>query len=270
MKKKPLQTVSVLILAILAVLIGGLSGCGQVLATNTIPVPGAPEIGESGADMCITFENGKAKAIYNVNPDYMTLTEPSPGKYVLSIKLNPNPGSPTLDRYLGVMFSIYNDGNPTGYSLNIGDSRTNNGWSGDAGTQSHDAELQVQNNSFTVFGSDYMPGSKQLTLPADGDSDPKAQENFFKSGKRTRIRINHNKVSWWFGSESESQAKVLTSPYLFNLNDSADAEGSSQPEIHIGLNRTIYSASRSGSGITTVYIYLEQRVPSTPGPTPIP
>lgn len=40
-------------------------------------------------------------------------------------------------------FKISYDGAPTGLTVNIGDSSTNNGGSGDGGTQSNDAEMQI-------------------------------------------------------------------------------------------------------------------------------
>lgn len=59
-------------------------------------------------------------------------------------------------------FTVVYGSTPTGWHVNIGDSSTNNGGGGDAGTQSNDAEMEVQGQVLSVFGRDATPGSKLL------------------------------------------------------------------------------------------------------------
>jgi hypothetical protein len=61
------------------------------------------------------------------------------------------------DKYKQVNFVVEYEGTPEGYSLNIGDSPTNDGWSGDAGSASC-AELQVGAQTLRVYGKAYAPG----------------------------------------------------------------------------------------------------------------
>ena len=44
--------------------------------------------------------------------------------------------------------------NPDGYWLHLGNSRTNNGWSGDSGQTSNDSEAQLRKSALEVFRSD--------------------------------------------------------------------------------------------------------------------
>jgi len=61
------------------------------------------------------------------------------------------------DKYKQANFVVEYEGIPEGYSLNIGDSPTNDGWSGDAGTASC-AELQIGTQTLKVYGKAYGPG----------------------------------------------------------------------------------------------------------------
>ena len=66
------------------------------------------------------------------------------------IELNLDPG-------LGcgcVVFRIVFEGEPTGHSVNIGDSPTNDGHGGDAFSTLFDAELMLQGDDLTAFGSE--------------------------------------------------------------------------------------------------------------------
>lgn len=281
-KKKSIIKFGVSIAIIMVMLFSVITGCD--LQVNDIPetlrTPFNAVEGESGAEMCITFdENGAAKAISGIKSAYMNLSEPSPGKYVLEVNLNPGNGK---HRYRSVMFSIYNDGNPSGYSINIGDSATCNGFGGDAGTQSNDAELQVHNNTFQVFGNDaytrsseYDGKTRAMNLYSnDGDSNPKATYDFLTNSTSTprRIRIANNSVGWWEGLsfQAETYMEWLYNPYLFSLDSSYDSEGPRNETIYAAFNRSIYSSSRTGTGITTVYVYLENLDYPTPAPTKAP
>ena len=71
--------------------------------------------------------------------------------------------SVTLASNKRAIFNVTYGQAPTGWTVNIGDSPTNNGASGDAATQSRDAEMQIRDQSMAVFGNDHTVGSKTLT-----------------------------------------------------------------------------------------------------------
>ncbi|KAH9495527.1 hypothetical protein Btru_013507 [Bulinus truncatus] len=55
---------------------------------------------------------------------------------------------------------------PTGFTFNLGDSSTNNGFAGDASTQSRDAELQLLNGRLDGFRSDFGGSGPAFNLTA--------------------------------------------------------------------------------------------------------
>lgn len=55
---------------------------------------------------------------------------------------------------------------PTGYWFNLGNSRTNNGWSGDGSTNSNDSEANAFNGGMYVFRSDLGGSGGAMSTPA--------------------------------------------------------------------------------------------------------
>lgn len=253
--------VKVMGMALIAVLV--MAGCSQIVTST--PVENAPmvEEGYSPEDGTLAAvldidANGEivGKQIYG-GSDYVSISEPATGKYVVTVNLRPSGKTP----YSAAMFSIYNDGNPTGYSINIADSRTCNGWGGDAGTQTHDSELQVQDNKLMIFQSD-LGGRQSIELPADGDSDPKSTSNFLSSSTNRRIEIDNHRVSWWTGTGTQDPKNFTSVAHenIFALDGQDDAEGPENYTIYAAFNRTAGSAYRTGTGITRVYVYTKYPV----------
>lgn len=256
------------IVLVLAVLVAAVIGCSPFIGPEVVVEAGTQIPVEEGMEgetpaLCLQFDNsGKllTKGISTAFSKHVTVTEPSAGKYVLTINLRPT----GEQAYTSAMFSIYNDGNPSGYSINIADSATCNGWGGDAGTQTHDSELQVQNNKMMIFQSD-LGGRTSIELPADSDSEANAVHNFLPGGTNRRIEIGNNRVSWWTGSSYlPSETVSVGHKNIFALDGQNDPEGPENYTIYAAFNRTVYSASRSGSGITTVYVYLKNVVQPAP------
>ncbi|MEZ4581018.1 MAG: hypothetical protein R3A10_05105 [Caldilineaceae bacterium] len=79
----------------------------------------------------------------------------------MRITLNPAAG------FTRARFEIRYDQAAVGYSVNIGDSISNDGDGGDARDQSNDAELQILDNTVSVFASDYLVESRQDRLLAE-------------------------------------------------------------------------------------------------------
>ncbi|WP_197046531.1 hypothetical protein, partial [Planktothrix paucivesiculata] len=85
----------------------------------------------------------------------------------LKINLGPASSNP----YDVAEFEVQYDGVPTGITVNIGDSSTNNGFGGDGATQSNDAELNIGGvigssniyNDLFIWAHDGAP-SPQLEL----------------------------------------------------------------------------------------------------------
>ena len=56
--------------------------------------------------------------------------------------------------------------NPTGYWFNLGNSRTNNGWSGDSSTNTNDSEAQGYNTGMFLYASDFGGSAGLMSTPA--------------------------------------------------------------------------------------------------------
>jgi hypothetical protein len=124
----------------------------------------------------------------------------------------------------------------TNWTVNIGDSATNNGGSGDAATQSNDAEAQILGDVLTVFGKDGTFPPNILTV-----------SNVVANGRTIVFEIRNNYFAW--------DGNELRSDRLYALAGQADTEGSVNYDVYAAFNRVI-SGSRQGSGVRWVLIEL--------------
>lgn len=156
---------------------------------------------------------------------------------VLELRLDGNP-------YRAARFRVeYAPGEPRAWTLNLGDSISNNGYGGDAGTQSRDCELQVAGDTLAIYGSDAMGGQERLL---------KQVPHFIQGGQTVEFVVGNEHLSWSNSQGSDS----MNSPYLFALAGQTDQEGEPNHTIYAAFNRTISDDSRSGSGATAVTIEL--------------
>ncbi len=140
----------------------------------------------------------------------------------------------------GVQFDLTAN-NPQGYWFHLADSPTCNGWGGDGGQFSNDAEIQLLNTTLSLFGTD---GNNGADL---GDSNPFVPA----SGLSTR--------SIWVADEvvqSFDPCYTVNSPYALRLN-APDPEGAPDALWYVGLNG-VYSgeSDRRGSGLTKVHLCI--------------
>jgi hypothetical protein len=152
--------------------------------------------------------------------------------------------NPALNGFRRARFTITYNGNPTNWTVNIGDSSTNNGGGGDSATQSNDAEVQVLNTTMTALGRDGTPAPKNLVDVV----------NFVANGRTVILEASDNFLGW----SSLGGAGTLNSIFLYALNGQADSEGPVNHDIYAAFNRVIFDPSnaRTGSGVGTVVIDL--------------
>ena len=155
---------------------------------------------------------------------------------LLRITLNPAGG------FTRARFEIRYDGPAVGYSVNIGDSISNNGDGGDDRDQSNDAELQILDNTVSVFASDYLVESHQERLLA-------AWRGGIAIGPSTYVfEIADGMVRFEEFGDVES-------PYLFALDGQSDREGPVNFDIYAAFNRNI-TGERLGIGVRNVTVTL--------------
>lgn len=137
---------------------------------------------------------------------------------------------------------------PSGWTVNIGDSVSNDGYGGDAGTQSNDAEMQIANAGMAVFGNDYnTPPGAQI---ARGNV-----PNLVSKGSRIELEISNENLAW---NNNKGRQNSLNSPYLYATASQADATGSVNSNIYASFNRVISGRSdRLGSGVRKVTILID-------------
>ncbi len=131
------------------------------------------------------------------------------------------------------------EGVPEGYTLNVGDSPTNDGWSGDAGTAAC-AELQVGAQTMKVWGKPYgstpachVFGTQNYVLE-DGSLKVVVRDKFVSVGQP------------YF---------PMQDPELYQLPDASSKDGSA---IYAAFNSVIRERSdRFGKGLRRVMITLQ-------------
>lgn len=135
------------------------------------------------------------------------------------------------------------EGLPKAWTLNVGDSPTNDGFAGDAGTTDNDAEMWILDESMSVANNGSNPDN------------PLFKQDLSLTNSSMKFVVKNQLFSWGqpFG--------VLQSPaskQLFALPDTANAaEGSN---IYAGLNRVIFNApanGRRGCGLRRFLVILQ-------------
>lgn len=162
---------------------------------------------------------------------------------------------------------------PTGWAMHVADSPTCNGYGGDAATSDHDAEgylfaQQGNPSEWVEFFSAYdMSRGVPGTYVKDEDAFPGACDwvrmTFFHN------RVTPNSCFYYSSSASSTTVKSLhgaklgypacgasTSTQRSIECDWEDSGLADKENWYVGLNRTVGSASRSGTGVQFAYVVL--------------
>lgn len=126
------------------------------------------------------------------------------------------------------------------WSFNLGDSPSNNGWGGDGGDFSNDAELEIVNGKLDVFGSDDLSGEAKILL--------RGRDLGIRPGRTVHFEIANGEVR-------ADKDVHLKHPALFALDGQPDREGPVNYDLFIGVNRVV-AGGRFGSGVAAVKVRL--------------
>ena len=196
-------------------------------------------VGNTFADSCeIDLENNTHNC-QNI-PAIRFIDGPTGNKVVICISLNPG-----TTRFTEAAFTVEYKKKAVGWTLNIGDSISNNGFAGDAADQSNDAEAQILDQVLSVYGSDYTASDARLLL--------KSSPVVGGKGASIKLTVRNQYLSW----SSNGQNSELSSQYLYALNGQRDDEGPVNYDIYAAFNRTIAPAGRNGSGVRKVTVELK-------------
>lgn len=134
-----------------------------------------------------------------------------------------------------------------GFSFDIADSPTVNGWGGDAGTTTKGAEVHGHGKNFYIFTNDF-PGHQRYTI--NGHLTVESKPNVI--GDHMTIYISHERVEV---TNYRGYQAVYDSRYLFQLSGRRIASPpSTATDIWLSMNRVIQGTYRSGTGLCWVAI----------------
>ncbi len=159
---------------------------------------------------------------------------PTGGMTVMKLTLNP-----ATTGFSRATFTVTYGAAPVGWTVNIGDSPTDNGFGGDAATFSNDAEMQILGSTLSVYGNDATPTAVRNMLNLT---------NVVALGSVITLDVKNTYLGFGTGE--------LRSDRLYALAGQPDTEGPVNYDIFAAFNRTVGDFSRNGTGVTQVVVTL--------------
>jgi hypothetical protein len=138
----------------------------------------------------------------------------------------------------GVNVEVAYEGLPHAWSINLGDSPTNDGYAGDGGTTDNDAELWILEENLSVATSGAAPDN------------PLATAHLALTDGGLKLVAKNQFVSW---GNPYSFVQAPNTRNLFAIPDPT-VTAADQRALYLGLNRTIGNGSRSGCGARRVLV----------------
>lgn len=133
------------------------------------------------------------------------------------------------------------DTDPSGFTFNIGDSISNDGYAGDYGDQSNDAEVHSLGRTILFYGKEIRPYLSYGLLYQ--------RDNFIT--QQVKVDIMDELAAAHNGHDY----LLVNSFKMFALNGQADATGPVNDDIYLALNRVVTGRpDRYGNGLCKVSI----------------
>ncbi|XP_071100051.1 signal peptide, CUB and EGF-like domain-containing protein 1 isoform X2 [Haliotis cracherodii] len=153
--------------------------------------------------------------------------------------------------YKGAKFLLDYGESPRLWTLDVSDSPTGDGFGGDNGTSSNNAEAQIHNRQLRVYGNS-LPGYMEASI--NGGNLLKVVDNFVKKGAKVSVDISDERIEWVQGRKRD----YMESRHLFTLSGQKTEFGPVESNVYVGFNRVVRGKYRSGSGLCRVTISLYQ------------
>ncbi len=185
---------------------------------------------------------------------------PMPHQAVLQVA--PLDGTATPVPWRRAIFDIYYGAIPVQneWTVNIGDSQSNNGYGGDGTHQSRDSELQIVAEDLSVWSDDHLnAGASCATcLPAPATKEVLELCHLIDDpDKHLRLEVTDNQLRWNGEPGRCNQDGTLRSQFIYSLNGQQDFSGPVNGDIFAAFNRTIqYHSSRVGKSVVYVELML--------------
>jgi len=173
-------------------------------------------------------------------PDAIQIFASDPsGQAVVKVVLDP-----VKTEFTRARFELHYGDEIEGWTLNIGDSVSNNGHGGDGADQTRDSEVQIFGQDLALFGDDTAPtGEAKILARSAGLAVP---------GAVVVLEVSNNQISW---HNDKGVDGVIKSEFVFSLAGQGDAEGQPDYDIYAGFNRVV-AGGRVGKGLKRVKIKL--------------
>jgi hypothetical protein len=170
---------------------------------------------------------------------------------VIKVRISATKQSPEA-----VQFSIAYDGVPTGMTVDIGDSQTSDGFSGDQGSQSNDAEVQIGgirgDPEFVPVYDDLQAFGKDGINEARGDPTLARIPNIVRQGETVVLTVSNERIG--FSNDAVPTSGSISSSWLYALAGQRDSEGPVNYDVYAAFNRAVAGPDRLGSGVGKVEI----------------
>ncbi|OQW92069.1 MAG: hypothetical protein BWK78_02775, partial [Thiotrichaceae bacterium IS1] len=189
----------------------------------------------------------------------------SPVNHQAVIKVN---FDPKTYKHTKAVFEVTYSGQPTGYTVDIGDSKSCNGNGGDAGDTSNAAEVEINGTAFNLY-SNTLTGYDTQTI--NGGLALLNKPNIVTQGSTVSLEVSNERIGWNFATDKSE----LKSKYLFTLNGQSTLYGPVDYDVYAAFNRVIESTRRTGVGASSVRVKLvqegiqEQEVTQEPSVPPL-
>jgi hypothetical protein len=132
---------------------------------------------------------------------------------------------------------------PKGYVLLVADSPGSDGGGGDNGESFYDAEVEIRDFNLTVYPND-MAQRPTMTVMRPGHQ---RQVPDFVARTGCSRRTLHLADGWfWDGIQPPFP---MSSPSLLRINPPPASEGVPDALWYVGINRSVYRADRTGTGV---------------------
>jgi len=135
------------------------------------------------------------------------------------------------------------EGVPKDWTLNIGDSPTDDGYAGDAGTTANDAEMWILQESMSIADSGSAPNN------------PILKQDLSLTDSSLKFVVKNQFISW---GQPYGFLQTPSTKQLFTFPDTSNvADGSN---FYVGLNRVVYNApvsGRRGCGLRRMLVILQ-------------
>ena len=213
-------------------------GGAALLSSLTLVAQANEPDATKGSDGVVVIELQTGK-VHGANPA-ITITRPpkdsdGDGYFEGGVQID-------LSQYSGLAIEAeYGDVIPRGISLNLGDSRTNNGYRGDSATQSNDAEAHVSDSALFVWGNDKAPREQAQLAKVEG---------VVEAGCVLRLEARDGFLHYTT-TAGQGSGNAIQSAYLYALAGQEDAEGPVNHDLFLGLNCAV-NGSRRGTGLARI------------------